>query len=320
MNLILNIMFSVRYCLFCLSVLFLCSCNRSSGKEVQEGAMGKGVDDPYKFPVIAMRARKGTLSDYIALNGDIDTKVKADVFPDTAGKITTLNVRLGTYVQKGQVIAMLDPSKPGALYLKSPVKAPISGYVLTVNRKIGETVGPQTSIALIGRIDTTQIRAYVSERYILDVKPGNNAVVEIESYPGEKFGARISEVSPVLDVKSRAAEVYLDPVGKNTKKMIVGMFAKVKIVTSHLKNVIKIPSSAVVEREGRRFVFRISEDAKTVQMLVPLMGFEVDNIVSVRDGINEDDLIVIEGMSALSDGAYVNIAEIREGLASEDNV
>ncbi|WKC57720.1 efflux RND transporter periplasmic adaptor subunit [Borrelia sp. P9F1] len=287
---------------------------------MQEGMIGEGVDEPYKFPVIVMKARKGALSDYIALNGDVDTKVKADVFPDTAGKIMTLNVRLGTYVKKGQVIATLDPSKPGALYLKSPVKAPISGYVLTVNRKIGETVGPQTSIALIGRIDTTQIRAYVSERYILDVKPGNNAVIEIESYPSEKFGARISEVSPVLDIKSRAAEVYLDPVGKNTKKMIVGMFAKVKIVTNHLSNVIKIPSSAVVERDGRRFVFRISDDTKTVQMLYPLIGFEVDDIVSIRDGINEDDLIVVEGMSALSDGAYVNISEIRDGLASEDNV
>ncbi|AYE36037.1 efflux RND transporter periplasmic adaptor subunit [Borrelia turcica IST7] len=320
MNLIFSIRFSVKYYLLCLSVLLLFSCNRSSGKETQEAMTGNDANEPYKFPVIAMKARKGTLSNYIALNGDIDTKVKTDVFPDATGKITTLNVRLGTYVNKGQVIATLDPSKPGALYLKSPVKAPISGYVLAVNRKIGETVGPQTSIALIGRVDTIQIRAYVSERYILDVKPGNNAVIEIESYPGEKFKAKISEVSPVLDFKSRAAEVYLEPVGNNAKKMVIGMFAKVKIVTNHLKNVIKIPSSAFVEREGKRFVFRVNEDTKTVQMLFPVIDFEVDNIVSVMDGINEDDLIVIEGMSPLSDGAYVNIVEIREGLTSEDNV
>ena len=102
--------------------------------------------------------------------------------------------------------------------------------------------------------------------------------------------------------------------------MVIGMFAKVKIVTNHFTNVIKIPSSAVVEREGKRFVFRVNEDAKTVQMLFPVIDFEVDNIVSVRDGINEDDLIVVEGMSSLSDGTYVNIVEIREGLTSEDNV
>ncbi|UER67345.1 efflux RND transporter periplasmic adaptor subunit [Borrelia sp. BU AG58] len=319
MSLILNMIFNIRYYLFCLGLLFLFSCDRNSGKETQGGVEGGGYE-PHKFPVIVMKVKKGVLSNYIALNGDVDTKVKADVFPDATGKIITLNARLGTYVRKGQVIATLDPSKPGAIYLKSPVKAPISGYVLTVNRKIGETVGPQTSIALVGRIDTTQIRTYVSERYILDIKPGNIAVVEIESYPGEKFGARISEVSPVLDIKSRAAEVYLEPVGNSAKKMVVGMFAKVKIVTSQLKDVIKIPSSAFLEREGKRFVFRIDKDTKTAQMLFPLIGFEVDNIVSVSDGINEDDLIVVEGMSALSDGAYVNIAEIKNGLSSEDNI
>ncbi|QMU98948.1 efflux RND transporter periplasmic adaptor subunit [Borrelia sp. A-FGy1] len=316
MNSVLNIVFSFQYYLLYLSILLFFSCNRNLKEYITEN----NSNEPYKFPVIAMKVRKGTLSNYIALNGDVDTKVKADIFPNIAGKITTLNIRLGTYVNKGQVIAELDPSKPGSLYLRSPVKAPISGYVLAVNSKIGETVGPQTSIALVGRVDTIQIRAYVSERYVLDVKPGNSAIIEIESYPGEKFKARISEVSPVLDFKSRSAEVYLEPVRNNEKKMVIGMYAKVKVVTNRLKNVIKIPSSAFVEREGKKFIFKINEDMRTVQMLFPIIGFEVDNIVSVIDEINEDDLIVIEGMSALSDGSLVNVIDIREGVAIEDNL
>ncbi|WAZ85573.1 HlyD family efflux transporter periplasmic adaptor subunit [Borrelia miyamotoi] len=58
-------------------------------------------------------------------------------------------------------------------------------------------VGPQTSIALIGKTDAIQIKTYVTEKYILDVKVGSDAVIELESYPDEKFKAKISQVSPV---------------------------------------------------------------------------------------------------------------------------
>ncbi|AWG42535.1 efflux RND transporter periplasmic adaptor subunit [Candidatus Borreliella tachyglossi] len=321
MNLILNMRFGVKYCVLFLSLLFAFSCSKNTGSEAQGDMHGNdSVDEPYRFPVIVMKVRRGILSNYIALNGDVDTKVKANVYPDVTGKITSLNVKLGTYVTKGQVIATLDPTRIGALYLKSPVRAPISGNILTVGHKVGETVGPQASIALIGKMDTTQIRTYVSEKYILDVKAGNDAIIEIESYPDEKFRAKVSEVSPVLDFKSRTAEIYLEPVGNNSKKMIVGMFVKIKLVTNHLKNVVKIPSNAVVERDGKSFAFRVNESTETVEMVPLLIDFEVDNIISVRDGINEGDLIVIEGLPALSDGAYINLVDTRDGIVAEDNV
>ncbi len=104
--------------------------NKLNDKDINEEK-----ESSYRFPVIAIKIKKGTLSDYLSLNGDIDTKVKADIFPDAAGKITSLRVKLGTYVKKGQVIATLDPSRPGSVYLNSPVRAPISGYILNIRKK-----------------------------------------------------------------------------------------------------------------------------------------------------------------------------------------
>ncbi|AHH13642.1 efflux RND transporter periplasmic adaptor subunit [Borrelia hermsii] len=326
MNLNLNMRGHFKYYLLLLVLLFASSCNEDTDSEVQgnintnNDTSNNTINEPYRFPVIAMKVQKGILSNYIPLNGDIDIKVKAEVFPDIAGKIISFNIKLGTYVKKGQIIATLDPSKPGFTYLKSPVRAPISGYVLDVSCKIGDTVGPQTSIALIGKMDVMRIKTYVSEKYILDVKVGNDAIIELESYPNERFKAKISEVSPVLDFKSRAAAVYLEPVGDNSNKMVVGMFAKIKLITKHLENVVKIPSYAFIEREGKLCVFRLNADTKTVERVFPLIDFEIDNIMSIQDGINEGDLIVIEGISSLSDGAYVDIVDIRDGLDVENNV
>ncbi|BCR21584.1 efflux RND transporter periplasmic adaptor subunit [Borrelia sp. HM] len=326
MYFIFNIRFYLKHFLFFLILLsllldFSCSKNAiNDGLQEDISIPSNSNKSSNKFPVILIKAQRGILSNYLTLNGDIDTKVKSEVFPSVMGKIVSLNIKLGDYVKKGQVIAVLDPSKPGSFYLKSSVITPISGYVLSVNCKIEETVRPQKSIALIGKIDTIQIKTHISEKYVLDVKVGSDAVIELQSYPNEKFKAKVSEVSPILDFKSRTAAVYLEPIGNNKNKMIIGMFAKIKLITNHLKNAVKIPRRAFVEREGKLCVFKLNKAKKTVERVFPIIDFEVDDIASIKEGVNADDLIVIEGISSLSDGVGVDIVDIQDGLAVEDNV
>lgn len=317
MNLIFNInLFFKKY--FLVLVLVLVSCvskNKINNKNINEEK-----ESSYRFPVIAIKIKKGTLSDYLSLNGDIDTKVKADIFPDVAGKITSLRVKLGTYVKKGQVIATLDPSRPGSVYLNSPVRAPISGYILNIRKKIGETVNPQSSIAVVGRTDAKQILTYVSEKYISNIKVGNDAIIEVGAYPNEKFKAKVSEISPVLDSKSRTIEVYLTPIGNNLDKLIIGMFSKIKLITKRFRDVIKIPREAVVEREGKQFVFKLDLEGKSVQMLPVTVLFEIDGIVALSGEVEENDLIVVEGMSTLSNETPINLVDTKESLSAESNI
>ncbi|MCD2400930.1 efflux RND transporter periplasmic adaptor subunit [Borreliella bissettiae] len=315
MNLIFNINFYLKkYFLVLFLVLVACS-----GKN-KLGDTNKEKEDTYRFPVIAMKVKRGILSDYLSLNGDVDTKVKAGIFPDAVGKITSLGIKLGVYVQKGQIVATLDPSRPGSVYLKSPVRAPISGYILNITKKIGETVNPQSNIAVVGRIDTKQILTYVSEKYISNIKVGNDSIIEVGAYPNEKFKARVSEISPILDSKSRTIEVYLTPIGSNLDKLIIGMFSKIKLITKRFRNVIKIPRGAVVEREGKKFVFKLDLESKSVQMLPIKTLFEIDNIVALSGEVEEGDLIVVEGMSALSNGTLINLVDTKEGLSAESNI
>ncbi|WKC78639.1 efflux RND transporter periplasmic adaptor subunit [Borreliella turdi] len=315
MNLIFNINLYFKKYLLVLVVLVGCV-----GKNKLDENINEGKESPYRFPVIAIKVKKGILSDYLSLNGDIDTKVKADIFPDTTGKITSLKIKLGAYVQKGQIVATLDPSKPGSVYLKNPVRAPISGYILNIRKRIGETVNPQSSIAVVGRMDTKQILTYVSEKYISNVKVGNDAIVEVRAYPNEKFKAKVSEISPVLDSKSRTIEVYLTPIGNNLDKLIIGMFSKIKLITKRFKDVIKIPRGAIVEREGKKFVFKLDLEGKIVQMLPVTVLFEIDDIVALSGEVQENDLVVVEGMSTLSNGTPINLVDTKESLSAESNI
>ncbi|AJA89983.1 membrane protein [Borreliella chilensis] len=317
MNLIFNVnIFFKKYCLVLFLVFFACV----NKNKLDDKSINKDKESSYRFPIVAMNVKKGDLSDYLSLNGDVDTKVKADIFPDVSGKITSLRIKLGAYVQNGQIVATLDPSRPGSVYLKSPVRAPISGYILNIKKKIGETVNSQSSIAVVGKIDTKEILTYVSEKYISNIKVGNDAIIEVGAYPNEKFKAKVSEISPVLDSKSRTIEVYLKPIGSNVDKLIIGMFAKIKLITKRFKNVIKIPREAVIEREGKKFVFKVDLDSKSVRMLPVTALFEIDGIIALSGEVEENDLIVVEGMSTLSDGTLINLVDTKESLSVESNI
>ncbi len=58
-----------------------------------------------------------------------------------------LYVKVGDTVQKDQVIAEVDPSRPGMTFAASPVKASISGTVTQVPVQIGSVVAPNFHIA-----------------------------------------------------------------------------------------------------------------------------------------------------------------------------
>ena len=86
-------------------------------------------DQIISFAVSTTLSVQGEIKDYLQLNGDIAAKTTVDTFADTAGKLKNLYVKIGDTVRKDQVIADIDPSRPGMTFASSPVKASISGTI-----------------------------------------------------------------------------------------------------------------------------------------------------------------------------------------------
>ena len=81
-----------------------------------------------------------TIQSTIKVTGDISSTSQINIYPDTSGKITKILKNIGETVSKGEVIAYVDPSKPGSAFAVSPVTATISGSLIDLPVNIGETV------------------------------------------------------------------------------------------------------------------------------------------------------------------------------------
>lgn len=281
--------------------------NNSPAGGMQRGRRG-GMGGNTTFTVRSAEALVSTLTDYVITNGEVESQSAVEVFPSMSGKVSQINVLLGSHVKKGDTIAKIDPSEPGTKYALSPVEAPISGSIVSTPLKVGTTVTTNSAVTMIGDIDNLQVSANIPERYVSELKIGLKAEVTLEAYPGIIFTASVSRVSPVVDSSTRTKQVILN-FDKRDSRVNAGMFAKVKLYTSKYSGKLVVPSDALVTNDdGTSYLFVVNDDY-TVSRREVKTGKSIDGKTQIIDNLMAGERVVYEGMLSLSEGAKVNDLE-----------
>ena len=293
------------------------------------------------FAVSTTTATRGELKDYLEFGGDVTAKSNVDILPDTAGRIAEVKVKVGDYVEKNQIVALVDASRAGMNYELGPVKAPISGTITAVNVVQGSMVSQAMSVARVSKTEALEVSMDVPERFVSKIRADQQAYLRFDAYPGEVFPARISEVSPVLDQSSRTMSVKLSLV-RPDERIKAGMFARVKLITDTKSGIVKIPEAAIVSRFGETFVFVVEEapvdaaqadgaaaektdaaektteseetPALTVRKQPVKAGIRVDDKIEILEGLSAADEIVVRGQTLLENGSLINIVSRLEPL------
>jgi len=314
----------ILYTIILLTIFILISACSNKTKETSEDIQGMDDEQITVFAVSTTLSVEGEIKDYLQLNGDIAAKTTVDTFADTAGKLKNLYVKVGDFVRKDQIIAEVDPSRPGMTFATSPVKASISGTVTQVPVQIGSVVAPNFPIAKISKMDELEVILYVAERFISKMRIGLPAVIKTEAFPGEIFKGEISELSPVVDKISRTMEVKLK-VEDPDSRLKAGMFAGVKLITEEKVGIVKIPAEAMIKRFGESYVFVLkddpdSSDRQLAQKRQIVPGLRIDNQIEITQGLTGGEEIVIRGQTLLDDNSPIKVVSTVAPIESTDIV
>lgn len=201
--------------------------------------------------------------------------------------------------------------------------SPIDGIVTTINAKEGELVvtgtmnNAGTVILEVADLSQMLAQARVDETDIANVAKGQPVKVHLLAYPDEVFSGNVTSVALARstertantgsgDAKTYKVEVLLDP---QSRRIHSGLTADVEIETKINKNVVRVPSQAVLGRpvDGLPAGVRNSPEvdaSKSVAMVVfrlvqgkailtPVTVGAADNIhTMVRGGLNDGDVII----------------------------
>ena len=262
------------------------------------------------FTVETAKSQSGDITDYVRINGDVDPVRKVDIFPDIAGRLSRLTVTLGDSVTEEQIIAQIDPSRPGLSFALSPVRSTIGGTITSLPYEAGATVSLSSIIATVGDLSLLQIRTEVPEQHVGKIRLGTRAEVSFVAWPERVFNTRIVEISPIVNNVTRTKRVRLE-FDRTYPELRAGMFASIKLFTETRRNAVLIPASAVVTRNEGAFVFVVEDNKAVMTRVVP--GLTVDEVMEIVSGITADTEIVVRGQNLLDDGVGVNVINRERG-------
>ncbi|MBI9102298.1 MAG: efflux RND transporter periplasmic adaptor subunit [Spirochaetales bacterium] len=275
-----------------------------SGMKQDSGNESENEVEESVFAINTAISKIMEVNEYLDLNGDVVAATTVEVYPETTGKLIRIPVKVGSYVRKDDVVAWIDPSRPGMNYAESPVKSPITGTVTGVYGSVGGMAAPQGPLLSVGDLSSLQVNVYVPEIFTSRIYKGMNGTLSFETFPGETFPARVQEISPVVDPISRTMEVTLSITG-GRNKLKAGMFAEVSLVIEKKSTAITVPSDCIVRRFDNTYIFTIQGDFVKMVPVVP--GISENGFTEILEGIEAEQEIVYQGMNLLEDGAKVRI-------------
>jgi multidrug efflux pump subunit AcrA (membrane-fusion protein) len=273
----------------------------------QQATSGGGAAQRAAVTVRTVEVTLGTIENSVSVSGDVLTAQQVAIYPQTGGRITELRFRVGDSIRNGDVVARIDPSRPGEVYAASPVTSTITGTVLQAPLSVGDTVGTSSAIYAVGDLSSIVVETYIPERFSTSVRLGLQAVSYFEALPDERFPMAVSEISPVLDPVSRTLRIRLQFQGRLDPRIRAGMYATVSLVTASRANVPVIPRSSLINTYGDWVVFTVDQNNVAHRRVIEI-GLENEEFVEV-EGLETGEIVVSVGQNFLSDGELVRIVE-----------
>jgi multidrug efflux pump subunit AcrA (membrane-fusion protein) len=182
------------------------------------------------------------------------------------------------------------------------IYAPISGYVSERPADVGEYVTTASKIATIVRTNPLRLRIDIPEQYLPLVRPGQPVSVATSAYADRAFSGRIARISPNVTAASRTLTVEAEV--ENSQALLKpGQFASVRIQLPRSDAAVLVPVSAVRTQESTSHVF-VLRDGRAEDRVVQLGQAEGD-LVEVRLGIREGEVVATSNLEQLKDGAAV---------------
>ena len=184
------------------------------------------------------------------------------------------------------------------------LRAPSQGLVTSIEVRSGETVDGSSPLLTLTDISRVWVLADIFEHDLGSIPLGNSVSVRVPAYPETIFRGRITYISDVLELETRAARVRC--VVENPGALLkLGMFATVEIRGGRSVESLAVPASAIQNVNGHPVVF-IKRSDSTFELSEVETGVEADGWMEIRDGLSAGDTVITGG------SFYAKTATLRE--------
>jgi len=190
------------------------------------------------------------------------------------------------------------------------VLAPFDGVVTARNTDIGALInaGEATGTQLFRVADTERLRIYaqVPEAYAASTTTGLHAELHFAEHPGKNYEAEAVRTSNALDPSARTLQVELQ-LDNHQGEVLPGAYAEVHFKLPSSAQTLRLPANTIVFRAAGMQVATVDNSGK-IKLKNILQGRDFGKTIEVLNGVDQNDVVVVNPPDSITDGLPVRIA------------
>jgi RND family efflux transporter MFP subunit len=224
------------------------------------------------------------------------------------------NQKIGSEMQYLQAQTQMISAQRGVAQIKAQlakteIKAPFSGTIDAVFVEKGQVVAPSLQgLMRIVNLSNMYVSTTVPEAYIGKLKVGTEVDVFLTSL-GKTYKGKVRQIGSFINPNNRSFGIEV-AVPNPENLLRPNQVAKLKIVDYINKNAIVVPTNVIQEDgEKNKYVYVVTNSngkSGNAKKTIVKVGQSFDNVTEILNGITAKDIIVTEGINAISDGMKVN--------------
>jgi Cu(I)/Ag(I) efflux system membrane fusion protein len=181
----------------------------------------------------------------------------------------------------------------GKTQARLTVTAPIGGVVAELTARVGMTVSSGAPMFRINGLGTVWVNAEVPENYAAQVRPGNAVEGRTPAFPGKVFKGKVGAILPEVNAATRTLKARIE-LANPSSQLVPGMFVNVNISPAVRKDLLLVPSEAVIQTGTRSVVIAAQGDGKFQPVDVET-GAEANGQTEVLKGLEAGQKVVVSG-------------------------
>ncbi len=187
---------------------------------------------------------------------------------------------------------------------KCTITAPFDGRITEEYTEVGQWLDKGDRVVSMLEMDYVKVRVPVPEKYIQNLKVGDECKVSFPALGGMVRDGHIIHIVPQANARGRTFPVYIKL--DNKDEMIKsGMFTEATFEIGPLLSATMILKDGVVRRGGRESIFLVM-DGKAIELPVKT-GIAHKNLIQIMGDVKPGQDVVVRGNERLRNAQNVQI-------------
>jgi Cu(I)/Ag(I) efflux system membrane fusion protein len=185
-----------------------------------------------------------------------------------------------------------EVERGGAVKSRFTLRSPIAGVIAELGVREGMTVAAGAPLFRIVDLSTVWVYAEVPEAQAGWLTPGAPVDVRVPAWPEQPFKGRVGTILPEVNATTRTVRARVE-VANPGARLKPGMFANLSISAARGKEVVLVPSEAVI-RTGERNVVVVADGKRYLPVEVQV-GRELGGRSEILKGLTAGTRVVASG-------------------------